>query len=141
MFFKNKRYEEEIDRLEKEVDRAHMRIAVLKESHLNLERRVIKLNHDLIQNKKEENKNTKEKLCYTITENNIVSSYEDPKYLIKHIQHCLDENVPFKLNDMAKNYWLNSLKNNEENEENKPADPKHTLGKPAKTTETCYQWR
>lgn len=128
MFFKNEEYENELDRLTLEVERAHLRLASLKESHLNLEEKVRKLFKDL----KEKNTNT-EKFCYTITENDIISSYEDPRYLIKHIQHCLDKNVPFTLNDIAKNYWLNSLKNNEENnKENKP----ETI----KMSET-YQWR
>lgn len=139
MFFKNKNYEEELDRLSLEVERAHLRLALLKESHLNLEKMVTELIHD---QKKE---NYRKEFCYTITENDIVSSYEDPKYLIKHIQTCLSSNTPFTLNDMAKNYWLNSLKNNEENlknnEEDKPVDPKHTLDKLAKATETYYQWR
>lgn len=133
MFFilKNERYEEEIDRLNKEVDRAHMRLALLKESHLNLEKKVRHLIHELTRNKQDQNQN-KEKFCYTITENNIISSYEDPKYLIKHIQHCLDENVPFTLNDMAKNYWLNSLKNNKENKENEENE---------ENTNPTFQWR
>lgn len=131
MFFKNKEYENELDRLSLEVERAHLRLASLKESHLNLEKKVRELIHD----QKEEN--GRKKFCYTITENNIESSYEDPKYLIKHIQACLSSNTPFTLNDMAKNYWLNSLKNNEENkpgtiEENKPETIKISK---------AYQWR
>lgn len=139
MFFKNKNYEEELDRLSLEVERAHLRLASLKESHLNLEKKVTELIYD------QEKENNRKEFCYTITENDIVSSYEDPKYLIKHIQTCLNSNTPFTLNDMAKNYWLNSLKNNEENlknnKEDKPVDPKNTLDKLAKATETYYQWR
>lgn len=139
MFFKNKNYEEELDRLSSEVERAHLRLASLKESHLNLEKKVTELIYD------REKENNRKEFCYTITENDIVSSYEYPKYLIKHIQTCLNSNTPFTLNDMAKNYWLNSLKNNEKNlknnEEDKPVDPKNTLDKPAKATETYYQWR
>lgn len=133
MFFKNKNYEEELDRLSSEVERAHLRLASLKESHLNLEKKVIKLIYN------QEKENNKKEFCYTITENDIVSSYEDPKYLIKHIQTCLNSNTPFTLNDMAKNYWLNSLKNNEEN---KPETIKPETIKPetTKMSET-YQWR
>lgn len=133
MFFKNKNYEEELDRLSSEVERAHLRLASLKESHLNLEKKVIELIYN------QEKENNKKEFCYTITENDIVSSYEDPKYLIKHIQTCLNSNTPFTLNDMAKNYWLNSLKNNEEN---KPETIKPETIKPEtiKMSET-YQWR
>lgn len=134
MFFKDKEYEDELDRLSLEVERAHLRLASLKKSHLNLEKMVRKLicDHKI--------ENCRKKFCYTITENDIVSSYENPKYLIKHIQTCLSSNTPFTLNNMAKNYWLDSLKNNEEN---KPVDLKYTA---EATTEeekdnSTFQWR
>lgn len=140
MFFKNKNYEEELDRLSLEVERAHIRLASLKESHINLEKKIRKLICD------QEIENYRKKICYTITENDIVSSYEDPKYLVKHIQACLNSKTPFTLNNMAKNYWLDLLKNNEENElknneENKPVEPNYILGGQPKTTTNCYQWR
>lgn len=62
---------------------------------------------------------TAEKFCYCITENQINSTYEDPKYLLKHIIRCLEKNIPFTLNENAKNYWL-------KHNENKPEEKNST---------------
>lgn len=133
MFFKNEEYEKELDRLSLEVERAHLRITSLKKSNLDLEKMVRKLVCD------QKIENCRKKFCYTITENDIVSSYENPKYLIKHIQACLSSNTPFTLNNMAKNYWLDSLKNNEENE---PVDLKYTAeATTEKEDNSTFQWR
>lgn len=124
--FKNKDYEEELDRLSLENDRAHQKIR-------NLIGRV-EILEEILENY-EKSKKTIENFLYTIRENNIVSSYEDPKYLIKHINKCLDRQEPFTLNEMAKNYWLNSLKE-------KQAEPKYGIGiEEEKNTNSTYQWR
>lgn len=130
MFLKNKNYEEELDRLSLEVERAHLRLATLKESQIYLQKIVRKLVHN------QKTENCRKEFCYTITENDIVSSYEDPKYLIKHINKCLDRQEPFTLNEMAKNYWQNSLKE-------KTVNLKYTLGakEEEKNTNSTYQWR
>ena len=126
--FKNKDYEEELNRLSLENDRAHQkiknlidRVEVLEETFENYE----------------ETKKTIDNFLYTIRENNIVSSYEDPKYLIKHINKCLNRQEPFTLNEMAKNYWLNSLLKEE------PVDLRCTLGAKTeeKDTNSTYHWR
>ena len=60
---------------------------------------------------KERAKETAEKFCYRITESEIITHYEDPKYILKHIKDCLRKNIPFTLNENAKNYWLEYIKN------------------------------
>lgn len=125
--FKNANYEEELDRLSLENDRAHQKIK-------NLINRIEILEETFKYYEKA--KKTIDNFLYTIRENNIVSSYEDPKYLIKHINKCLDKQEPFTLNEMAKNYWLNSLKE-------EPVDPKYGISTKAeeKNTNSTYQWR
>lgn len=135
--FKNKNYEEELDRLSLENDRAHQKIK-------NLIDRV-EILEEILENY-EESKKTIENFLYTIRENNIVSSYEDPEYLIKHINKCLDRQEPFTLNEMAKNYWLSTLEEPEQfrhrvNEA--PVNLKYGIGAKAeeKNTNSTYQWR
>lgn len=125
--FKNKNYEEELDRLSLENDRAHQKIKSL------ISR--VEILEETLENY-EKSKITIDNFLYTIRENNIVSSYEDPKYLIKHINKCLNRQEPFTLNEMAKNYWLNSLKE-------EPVDLKYGIGAKAeeKNTNSTYQWR
>ena len=125
--FKNKYYEEELDILNLQNDRAHQKIKDLTKRIEVLEETI----ENYIKAKK-----TIDNFLYTITENDIVSSYEDPKYLIKHINKCLNRQEPFTLNEMAKNYWLNSL-------EKEPVNLKYTLDAKAeeKNTNSTYQWR
>lgn len=125
--FKNKYYEEKLDILNIQNDRANQKIKDLINRIDVLEKIIINY---------EDAKKTIDNFLYTITESNIVSSYEDPKYLIKHINKCLNRQEPFTLNEMAKNYWLNSLKE-------EPVDRKYEIGAKAeeKNTNSTYQWR